>query len=81
MSRSYWVDDGGKIVPRSLFEPLDFKYRPNSCKVCDDTGVIIETIDEERYDVTTHCWKCRVFCEACNKHVKKSGHECPQEEI
>jgi hypothetical protein len=74
--RGHWVQDGDRIVPRLLFEPTDLKYRPDSCKVCDDLGVTVETIDEERYDVTVPCWKCRVFCKACNKYVKKSGHQC-----
>ena len=76
MSRNRWVQWGDRIVPATLFEPRDFKYRPDACKTCDDTGVTVETIDEERYDVVVPCWRCRVFCKACNKHVKKSGHQC-----
>ena len=74
---SRFVDDNGRLVPRSLFHGGDdLKYRPDECKVCQGTGVLLETIDEERYDVTVPCWACRVFCRACNKHVKKTGHQC-----
>jgi hypothetical protein len=75
---SRFVEWDGKLVPRSLFDATedDLSYRPDSCKMCRDSGVLQETIDEERYDVMVPCWACRRYCKACNKHVKKSGHEC-----
>jgi hypothetical protein len=68
--------EDGRIVPRILFDPVDLKYRPDVCKVCDGMGVTLQTLDEERYDVAMPCWACRVFCKACNKYVNKSGHQC-----
>jgi hypothetical protein len=75
MGRNDWVQFGDRIVPATLFE-ADLKQRSAGCKMCGDTGVQIDCIDEERYDVVVPCWACRTFCKACNKHVKKSGHQC-----
>jgi hypothetical protein len=48
------------------------------CPQCGGLGVLVETIDAERYDVTVPCWACRRYCKACDKYVKKEGHECPK---
>lgn len=53
-----FVVHNGKIVPASLFEPL-FDDRKPDCFVCNDTGIVRETIDEERLDVMFPCWRCR----------------------
>jgi hypothetical protein len=74
--RGHWVEDGGQLVPRFFFDPPDLQYRRDVCKVCDGTGVTLETLDEERYDVAMPCWSCRMLCKVCNKYVKKAGHEC-----
>jgi len=75
MARRSFVSEGGHLVPRTLFEPTSLG--PYSCPQCCDTGVSIERIDEERYDVVVPCWACRRFCKPCNKYVAKKGHECP----
>jgi hypothetical protein len=75
--RSHWVQWGDRIMPRFTVEPTDLKYRRDACKVCDDLGVTLETIDEERYDVAMPCWSCRKYCETCKQYVRKSGaHQC-----
>jgi hypothetical protein len=74
MARRSFIQEGGHLVPRVLFEP-DLKHRAE-CKQCGDTGVQIERIDEERYDVLVPCFACQVYCKACDKHVRKSGHQC-----
>ena len=71
---SRWVQWGDKIVPAFLLEP-ELNQRAE-CRLCGDSGYLLETIDEERYDVAVPCWKCRVFCKACDKHVRKAGHQC-----
>lgn len=77
MSRhSRFVEWDGRLVPASLFDATDDLTRKPDCGICCDRGVVQETIDEERYDVMVPCWNCRQFCKACNKHVRKSGHEC-----
>lgn len=75
-NRNHWVVSEGHILPSSVFEPWDRPKQRPECGICCDTGVTIETIDEERYDVVVACWKCRVYCKACDRYVQKSGHEC-----
>lgn len=71
---SRYVNYRGRIVPASLLEP--FIIKPGECTHCGGTGEIAETIDEERYDEMVPCFMCQVFCKACDKHVKKTGHQC-----
>jgi hypothetical protein len=74
---SRWVQDGDRIVPRSLVEPWDIK--PGDCPYCGGTGERPECIDEERYDVMMACPMCQEFCKACDRYVKKGGHECKRQ--
>jgi hypothetical protein len=69
-----YVQYGDKIVPAFMLEPT--LNQKADCNLCGDSGYLIETIDEERFDVRVSCWKCRVYCKACRKDVKKSGHQC-----
>ena len=78
MSRRSFVRDGDQFVPRVLFEPPGLG--PYSCKICRDTSVLIERIDEERHDVLVPCWSCRRYCKPCDKYVPKEGHACPAKE-
>jgi hypothetical protein len=63
------------MTPRSLWD-FELTLKPGTCTACGGIGVLLENIDEERHDVTVPCWKCRTFCKACDRYVKKTGHEC-----
>ena len=78
MSRRSFVEEGGHIVPRVLYEPASLG--PYKCRTCCDTGVLIERIDEERFDTVIPCPTCRMFCKACNKTVRRVGHKCASKE-
>jgi hypothetical protein len=71
---SLWVKDGGHLWPRTIFE--DPNPKPGACPLCGGTGRLVESIDPERHDVLVACHRCQVFCKACDKHVRKSGHAC-----
>jgi hypothetical protein len=70
-----YVQSKGKIWPRTFFEP-PINPAPGACSRCGGTGQLVESIDSERYDVTVPCFACRRYCKACDKYVKKTGHEC-----
>jgi len=76
MGRNDWVESDGRIMPSTIFEPTREQIRSAACKLCGDSGVLIECIDEERYNVTVPCWKCQEYCRICDKHVAKTGHKC-----
>lgn len=48
----------------------------SECGRCDGKGYYWESIDDERSDVKVSCYMCHVFCKLCDRHVKKTGHEC-----
>ena len=77
---SRYVDDRGKILPRSFFEPpLDLPE--GACPHCGGGGQLAEQIDEERYDVLVPCFHCRKYCVACRAWVKIADHRCAEAKL
>ncbi len=76
MSGSHWVRWGDHLVPRIMCEPDLDAAKPGTCPHCGGVGAYPESIDEERYDEMMPCFWCREFCKACQRYVKKGGHEC-----
>jgi hypothetical protein len=68
------VNYGGKLMPACLFDG-SIDSPPGSCGRCGGSGVVRETIDEERHDEMVPCYTCQAYCKPCGKYRRK-GHEC-----
>lgn len=66
------VEYKGKLWPAALFEPHAVMGPGKPlCGICGDTGLLRETIDEERFDVMVACFNCRRFCKECGGYRGK----------
>lgn len=70
-----WVSHRGKLWSRSFFEP-SADSKAGACPRCGDLGLVPASISDERYDVLVPCNDCRIFCQPCQRWVRRSGHEC-----
>ena len=66
----------GSLVPRVMFERDPRTVSPGCCSECLGVGYLLEQTDEDRPLEAVPCWKCKMFCTCCDRHVLREGHKC-----